>query len=525
MVRGILLAGVCLVSLSSASSAAIVLNRGNDMDPSTLDQQLTTTVQEDRVLKDLYEGLVAQDSKGKAVPGAATSWEISPDGLTYTFHMREDAKWSNGDPVTAGDFEFSFRRLMDPKTAAGYVSVFYAIKNAEQVATGHMFVDQLGVKALDEKTLQIALNAPTPYFIELLTHNTGFPVNPKAVKEFGSKFSQPGHMISNGAYELISFNPNDKIVMKKNPYYWDARNVQIDQVNWMPFQDRSSCMRRFEAKEVDICSDVAAEQMDYVKKNFGKTFRQAPLLGVYYIDIKGEPSSKLRDSRVRQAIGMTIDRDFLSQEVWRGTMLPAGSMVPPGINNYVKDAPQLDYAKLDILDRQDEAKKLLEEAGVTPGSLSVVLKYSTSENHKNTMAAIADMLKDIGISATLDEADGTTYFNYLEQKGMFDIARDGWVGDYNDPNSFLSLFTSNSYFNYAQWSNKDYDALMMKSAITSDIGERAKILADAEKILLKGGASIPLLYYSSTALVADKVKGYDDNLMNSHATHWLSIKG
>ena len=525
MVRGILLAGVCLVSLSSASSAAIVLNRGNDMDPSTLDQQLTTTVQEDRVLKDLYEGLVAQDSKGKAVPGAATSWEISPDGLTYTFHMREDAKWSNGDPVTAGDFEFSFRRLMDPKTAAGYASVFYAIKNAEQVATGHMFVDQLGVKALDEKTLQIALNAPTPYFIELLTHNTGFPVNPKAVKEFGSKFSQPGHMISNGAYELISFNPNDKIVMKKNPYYWDARNVQIDQVNWMPFQDRSSCMRRFEAKEVDICSDVAAEQMDYVKKNFGKTFRQAPLLGVYYIDIKGEPSSKLRDPRVRQAIGMTIDRDFLSQEVWRGTMLPAGSMVPPGINDYVKDAPQLDYAKLDILDRQDEAKKLLEEAGVAPGSLSVVLKYSTSENHKNTMAAIADMLKDIGISATLDEADGTTYFNYLEQKGMFDIARDGWVGDYNDPNSFLSLFTSNSYFNYAQWSNKDYDALMMKSAITSDIGERAKILADAEKILLKGGASIPLLYYSSTALVADKVKGYDDNLMNSHATHWLSIKG
>lgn len=525
MVREILLAGVCLVSLSSASSAAIVLNRGNDVDPSTLDQQLTTSVQEDRVLKDLYEGLVAQDSHGKALPGAATSWEISPDGITYTFHMRENAKWSNGDPVTAGDFEFSFRRLMDPKTAAGYASVFYSIKNAEQVATGHMSIDQLGVKALNEKTLQITLNAPAPYFIELLTHNTGFPVNPKAVKEFGSKFSQPGHMISNGAYELLSFNPNDKIVMKKNPYYWDASHVQIDQVNWMPFQDRSSCMRRFEAKEVDICSDVAAEQMDYVKANLGKAFRQAPLLGVYYIDIKGEPSSKLRDPRVRQAIGMTIDRDFLSTEVWRGTMLPASSMVPPGINNYVKDAPQFDYAKQDILEREDKAKKILEEAGVTPGNLSIVLRYSTSENHKNTMAAIADMLKGIGISATLDEVDGTTYFSYLEQKGMFDIARDGWVGDYNDPNSFLSIFTSDSYFNYAQWSNKDYDALVAKSAITKDPGERAKILAEAEKILLEGGASIPLLYYSSTALVADKVKGYDDNLMNSHATRWLSIKG
>src|SRR5690606_13458596 len=153
--------------------------------------------QEDRVLKDLYEGLVAQDAKGEAIPGAASSWEVSKDGLTYTFHMRENAKWSNGDPVTAGDFEFSFRRLMDPKTAAGYASVFYAIKNAEQIATGKMPVDQLGVKALDNKTLQITLKDPAPYFTQLLTHNTAYPVNPKAVKEYGSKFTQPGKMISN----------------------------------------------------------------------------------------------------------------------------------------------------------------------------------------------------------------------------------------------------------------------------------------------------------------------------------------
>jgi len=525
MFRGILLSSVCLLSLCSVSSAAITLNRGNDTDPSTLDQQLTTTVQEDRVLRDLYEGLVAQDSQGKAIPGAAKAWEISADGLNYTFHMRENAKWSNGDPVTAGDFEFSFKRLMNPETAAGYASILYAIKNAEEIATGKRPVDELGVKALDDQTLRITLNAPTPYFIELLTHNTAYPVNQKAVKEFGSKFTQPGHMISNGAYQLVSFNPNDKITLKKNPFYWDAEHVQIDQVNWVPFQDRSSCMRRFEAKEIDICSDVAAEQMDYVKNSLGQEFHQAPLLGIYYIDIKGEPDSKLRDPRVRQAISMTIDRDFLSQEVWRGTMLPAGSMVPPGINDYVADAPKLSFANQDILDREDKAKQLLEEAGVAPGSVSIVLRYSTSENHKNTMAAIADMLKGIGINASLDEVDGTTYFNYFQQKGMFDIARDGWIGDYNDPNSFLSLFTTDSYFNYAQWSDKTYDALMAKSQSTTDLNERGKTLADAEKILLEKGAVVPLLYYSSTALVADKIKGYDDNLMNSHATRWLSIKG
>ncbi|WP_247642300.1 peptide ABC transporter substrate-binding protein, partial [Brucella suis] len=272
MVRGILMTGICLLALNSAASAQTVLNRGNDTDPATLDQHHTSTVSENRVLRDLYEGLLAQNAKGEAIPGAASSWDISEDGKVYTFHMRDGAKWSNGDPVTAGDFEFSFRRIMDPKTAAGYASVLYAIQNGEEVATGKMPVDQLGVKALDDKTLQITLKSPAPYFLELLTHQTGFPVNKKAVEKFGDKFTLPGNLVTNGPYQLVSFVPNDKIVMKKNPNYWDAENVKIDTVNWMPFEDRSSCMRRFEAKEVDICSDVSAEQMDYVKKNLSKEF-------------------------------------------------------------------------------------------------------------------------------------------------------------------------------------------------------------------------------------------------------------
>ncbi len=484
MVRGFLMTGVCLMALAGAASAETVLNRGNDTDPATLDQHHTTTVSENRVLRDLYEGLLAQNEKGEAIPGAAVSWHISEDGLTYTFHMRENAKWSNGDPVTAGDFEFSFRRIMDPKTAAGYA----------------------------------------PYFLELLTHQTGFPVNKKAVEKFGDKFTLPGNMVTNGAYTLVSFTPNDKISMKKNPNYWDASNVKIDAVNWIPFEDRASCMRRFEAKEVDICSDVPAEQMDYVKKNLGGQFRLAPYLGIYYVDIKGEPSSKLRDPRVRKAISMAVDREFLANEVWRGVMLPASSMVPPGIANYVKDAPKLDFADEDVLDREDKAKELLQEAGVQPGSLSVTLRYNTSENHKNTMAALANMLGNIGIKATLNEVEGATFYNYLQEKGMFDITRDGWIGDYNDPNSFLELYTTGNYFNYAEWSNKDYDALMAKSATTTDLAERAKILAEAEKILLGDGAVVPLMYYSSTALVADRVQGYEDNLMNSHGTRWLSTK-
>ncbi|PXF92156.1 peptide ABC transporter substrate-binding protein [Brucella abortus] len=524
MYRKFLLMGVCLLALAGAASAEAVLNRGNDTDPATLDHHHTSTVAEGNVLRDLYDGLTIQDADGKAIPGVAKSWDISEDGTVYTFHLRDNAKWSNGDPVTAGDFQFTFRRLMDPKTAAGYASMLFIIKNAEDAAAGKKPVDQLGVEAVDDHTLKITLNSPAPYFLELLTHQTGFPLHQKSVEANGDKFTTPGKMVTNGAYMLESFTPNDKIVMKKNPYYYEADQVKIDKVNWIPFEDRASCMRRFEAKEVDICSDVSAEQMDYVKKNLSKEFRLAPYLGIYYVDIKGEPSSKLRDPRVRRAISLAADREFMADEVWRGVMLPAYSMVPPGIANYVKDAPKLDFANEDILDREDKAKELLKEAGVEPNTLSVTLRYNTSENHKNTMAAFANMLKNIGINAKLDEVEGTTYFNYLQEKGMFDLTRDGWIGDYNDPNSFLELYTTGNYFNYAEWSNKDYDALMDKSAVTTDLAERAKILAEAEEILLKEGAIVPLMYYSSTALVADRVQGYDDNLMNSHGTRWLSVK-
>ncbi|QGA58281.1 peptide ABC transporter substrate-binding protein [Brucella sp. 2280] len=524
MYRKFLLTGVCLLTLAGAASAEAVLNRGNDTDPATLDHHHTSTVAEGNVLRDLYDGLTIQDADGKAIPGVAKSWDISEDGTVYTFHLRDNAKWSNGDPVTAGDFQFTFRRLMDPKTAAGYASMLFIIKNAEDVAAGKKPVDQLGVEAVDDHTLKITLNSPAPYFLELLTHQTGFPLHQKSVEANGDKFTTPGKMVTNGAYMLESFTPNDKIVMKKNPYYYEADQVKIDKVNWIPFEDRASCMRRFEAKEVQICSDVPAEQMDYVKKNLSKEFRMAPYLGVYYLPVKGKTAdSKLKDPRVRQAISMAIDRDFLADQVWQGTMIPGYSMVPPGIANYVKDVPKLDYSD-DMLEREDKAKELLKEAGVEPNTLSIELLYNTSENNKNTMAAIADQLGNIGIKARLNETEGASYFNFLREDGPFDIARASWIGDYNDPQNFLYISQGNVSFNYAKWKNADYDALMAKAEKTQDLGERANILADAAKIQLNELGAIPILYYSSLALVSSDVDGWNDNLMNSHKTRWLSLK-
>lgn len=502
--------------------AEVVYNRGNDTDPTTLDHSKTSTVAESNLMMDLYEGLVTYDARAAVVPGVAESWTISDDGLTYTFKLRADAKWSNGDQVKASDFVFAFQRLQDPATAAPYPKMHYSIVNAESINKGEKPTSELGVRAVDDTTFEITLHTATPYFLEMLAHQTGLPLHQASVEQHGDAFVQPGNLVSNGAYMLESFTPNDKIAMRKNPNYWDAANVTVDLVNHIPFEDRSACLRRFEAGEVLSCSDIPPEQMDYMKANLGDQLRIEPYLGTYYLPVKVK-KEKLADPRVRQAISMVIDREFLATEIWRDTMLPGYSLVPPGINNYGEPV-YLSYKDDDILDREDAAKKLLEEAGVAPNTLSVELRYNTSSGHKNTMTAISDMLKNIGIGSTIVEMEGTGYFDYMKQDGDFDITRAGWIGDYSDPQNFLFLFeTDNLGFNYPRWSNAEFDALMQKAEVTSDLTERAGILRQAEEIFLAEVPAIPIMYYSSKSIVSPKISGWENNLLNKHLTRYISI--
>jgi oligopeptide transport system substrate-binding protein len=411
---------------------------------------------------------------------------------------------------------------MDPATAAGYASILFDILNAETIAGGQMPVEELGVAAPDPQTLVITLRQPTPYFLELLTHQTGKPLHRASVEQFGDDFTKPGNLVTNGAFMLESFTPNDKIVLQKNPNFYDAANVAIDTVHYLPFEDRSACLRRFEAGEVHTCSDVPAEQMAYMKENMPDALRIAPYLGTYYLPVKVE-KEKLSDPRVRHAISMLIDRDFIAEEVWQGTMTATYSLVPEGIANYVEDAPELDYADMDLLDREDEAVRLLEEAGVDPATLQVELRYNSSENHKNTMAAVADMLSNVGITASLNEMEGTGYFNYLREGGDFDIVRAGWIGDYNDPQNFLYLNQSGVSFNYPGWSNAEYDSKMAAAAETTDLAARAQLLAEAEEVYLAELPSIPILGYLSRNLVSPKIQGWEDNLLDNHASRWLAL--
>ncbi|TCP44302.1 peptide ABC transporter substrate-binding protein [Rhodovulum marinum] len=520
--RRILLGATILAGLAGTAGATTYM-RGNDGNPETLDQHKTSTVAEANILRDLYEGLVVYDRAGHVIPGVATEWTISEDGTVYTFTLRDDAKWSNGDPVTAGDFVYSLRRIMTPETGAKYANILYPIKNAEAVNKGELPPEEMGVAALDDRTLEITLAAPTPYFLELLTHQTGLPVHPASVQAHGSDFVQPENMVSNGAYTLKSNTLNDRIVLAKNPEFHDAANVAIDEVHFLPFEDRATCVRGWEAGEVHSCSDLPAEDIERLRAEHGDAVHVVPYLGTYYYALNHEDEF-LSDPDVRRALSMAIDREFLAEEIFQGTMAPAISFVPPGIGNY-DGSPEVDYFSMSMLDREDMAAEILAAKGVTPETPHTLeLMYNTSENHKNAATAIADMWSNLGVNVEFNVRDASAHYAHLRDRGDFDVARAGWIGDYSDPQNFLFMVESdNDGFNYARYDNPDYDALMDRAAVTTDLAERAALLNQAEAIFMRDLPFIPLLYYTSRSLVSPNLSGWEDNIQNVHPTRFLSL--
>ncbi len=511
--------------MAPSALAEVVYHRGNTGEPETLDQHKTSTTYEGHILRDLYEGLVVYDAAANVVPGVAESWTVSDDGTVYTFNLRSDAKWSNGDPVTAEDFVYSFQRIMTPETGAKYANILYPIRGAEAANTGDAGVDAMGVRAVDATTLEITLESPTPYFIELLTHQTGLPVHKGSIDEHGAEFVRPGNLVSNGAYALAESVPNSHIKMVKNANFHDAANVQIDTVFFYPNEDRGAALRRFQAGELHSNNDAPTEQIATIKEQLGDQFRVAPFLGTYYYAVKAD-KEKLADVRVRQALSMAIDRQFLAEEIWADTMVAGYSFVPPGIGNYGEPA-YADYKDMSMIDREDKAIALLAEAGYSPDNpLTIEIRYNTSENHKNTALAIADMWKPLGVTVELLNTDVSTHYAHLRDKGDFDVARAGWIGDYSDPQNFLFMVESdNDGFNYANYNNPDYDALMDAAAAETDLQKRAEILFQAETIFMRDLPFIPILYYGSMSMVSDKLIGWEDNIQNVHATRWMRIEG
>jgi oligopeptide transport system substrate-binding protein len=516
-----LLATAAILSMSASwALAEMVWNRGANSDVQSLDPHKTSTVEEFNILNDLFEGLMTSSQDGNAMPGVAIEWTVSPDGKVYTFKLRKEAVWSDGSPVVAGDFVFAWRRLLNPETGAEYASMAYPILNAEQVYKKEKKPEDLGAKAIDDQTLEVTLKGVTPYFLEMLTHQAMFPVQPANVEKFKNDFVKPDNLVSNGPFTLAENVPNDHIKVVKNAKYWDAASVKLDAVNFIPVEDRGAGVKRYEAGEIDSMNDFPTEQLTEMKAKFGEQIHLTPQLGTYYYLFKTK-KAPYDNPKVRNAISMIIDRNYLAEKVWQNAMLPAYSLVPPGLVGYTPS--ESDFGKMDQLDREDTAKKTLAEAGISPDKpMKLEIRFNTSENHKNTAVAIQDMLKPYGFEVTLTNADGKTHYSYLEERGDFDVARAGWIADFKDPVTFLNLLKTGDGQNYGEYSNAEYDKLMDAASVESDPVKRMDMMQKAEAIGMAEQGMAPLLYYTTHNLVSPKIKGFSDNVMDKHPSRFVS---
>lgn len=516
-------AALLLTGALSAASAETAIRIGNSGEPDSVDPHHVSGTWENRVVGAMFIGLTTEAADASVIPGAAESWTISDDGKTYTFKLR-DHSWSDGTPVTADDFVFALRRILTPETAAEYASLLYPIKNAEALNNGKLKgMDKLGVRAVDAKTLEVSLKGPTPYFLELLTHYTAFPVPKHVVEAKGKDWVKPENIAVNGAYKLEKWVPNTEIKLTKNPKYYAADTVAIDSVTFYPAEDRSAALKRFRAGEIDWTTDFASGQIDWLKKNLASETRISPYLGIYYYPINNK-KPPFDDARIRHALSMAIDRETIMNKVLRTGEVAAYSFVPPGTGNYGEPA-YVDWKDVPQAERVAKAKALLAEAGYGPGKpLKFTLRYNTSENHKKIAIAIASMWKKIGVQAELFNTEVKVHYNDLQQAD-FQIARAGWIADYNDAQNFLYLLqTSTGAQNYGRYSNAGFDKLMDSGALTADLDKRAEALRQAEAIAMADQPVIPIYYYVSKNLVADHIKGWVANTKDIHRIRYLRIE-
>ena len=474
----------------------------------TLDPQLNEEVAGFHVIRDLFEGLLSQDAEGNLVPGVATHYTASDDNRTYTFKLRDNAKWSNGDPVTAHDFVYAWRRAADPQTASpyGWYVELTQITNAKAILAGTKPPSALGVRAVDDRTLEVRLDRPLPYFPAMTTYATLFPAHRATIETHGAKWTAPGNMVSNGAYVLKEVVLNEFHTRVKNPKYWDADRVIVEKVTGLVINDVNQALTRYRAGELDHLEPLPPGQYPRLKKELPDEARSVPRLCSYYYAINHTKSGNpaLRDVRVRRALSLAIDRDVIVKQLLKGGQWAAYNFT------HFKTAgfrmPDIAYAKLSQRERDAEAKRLFKESGVR--DLTLKLIYNTSESHKQIATVIGQMWKQkLGVRTTLANFEWKTYLNIRENR-EFDIARSAWCGDYNEASTFLDLLTTTHGANDGGYSSEKVDALMRDSKTAKD---PAAIYAEVEELLADDMAIVPIYHYANTFLLKSDIRGWPYN--------------
>lgn len=502
---------------------ARLLNRGIGPEPETLDPQLARTTQSHIALRDLFEGLVSYSAEGVLVAAAASRWEISADGLRYKFWLRPEGRWSNGETVVARDFVYSFRRLVDPETAAFYAETLNSVVNAAEITAGNKPPEALGVEATSRFELEITLREPTPYFLSLLAQAATYPVREATVVEFGEQFARAGKLVSNGAYRLAKWEIGLAITLIRNEQYWNNKNTAIDVVRHHVTVEPSVELFRYRAGELDVTSTIPSEAFARIRDERPAELRVSAFLGTYYYGLNLNYPPLGDNPELRQALSMAIDREALTASVTGRGEQPAYSWIPPGVQNY--ESPVLSYATLSTEKRNAAAKRLYTEAGYNEANpLQIQLRYNTSETHKNIALAIQAMWRHtLGFEAELINEEFRVLVTNMRAMKITQIFRSSWNGDYNDAYAFLAMFESDNPSNMFGYSNEDYDLQLKRAAKQTNPARRRLYLEEAERVLLADLPVIPIYYHVSKHLVSPSVRGWQDNVLDYHYSQHLSF--
>ncbi len=476
-------------------------------EPASLDPIKAVGLPEAQVARDLFEGLVNQDANGKIIPGVATAWSTT-DNQTYIFTLRKDARWSNGDPVTAKDFVYSWQRLVDPKSLSPFAwfAQLAGIQNAGDIIAGKLPVNQLGVSAVDDHTLKVQLDKPVPYFPSLTANFSLFPVPQAVVEKFGNDWTKVGNLVGNGAYQLQERVVNEKLVLAPNPHYWDHAHTVLTKVTFVPINQESNATKRYLAGDIDITESFPKNLYQKLLKDIPGQVYTPDQLGTYYyaFNTQRPPTS---DVRVRQALSYAIDRKIIAEKVLGTGEKPAYHFTPDVTAGFTPDNGLLKQQSQAELDAQ--AKTLLQAAGFGPGNpLKLTLLYNTSESHQKIAIAVASMWKKkLGVEVKLQNQEWKTYID-SRNSGNFDVIRASWVGDYNEASTFLSLLTSSHSGNIAKFRSADYDRVLEQASRETDPAERNADYNRAEQIIAEQAPIAPIYQYTNGRLIKPWVKGY-----------------
>lgn len=500
-----------------------VLHRGNGDEPQTLDPHLAEGVPSANILRDLFEGLTTTAPDGRIVPGAALHWDISRDGLTYTFYLDPDGRWSNGEPVTAEDFVWSWRRVVDPGTATTYGRMLAPVVNAEDIFGGRLPPEDLGVAALSPSTFQVRLASPTPYFLGLLAHPTTYPVHRGSLEAHGSQHVRPGKLVSNGAFRLLDWQVRSRIELERNPYFRAADEVILERVVFYPFEDETTEFNRFRAGDLHWTNQVPSGQFRWLERHMPEALQLAPWFATYFLtfNLTREP---FRDNlELRQALNLAINRDIITQRVTRFGEIPSFNLVPAGLPDYEPALPE--HADWTQAEREEEARRLLRQAGFSEFSpLVVELRYNTSENHRRIAVAVSAMWREVlGVRTRLVNEEFRVFLSNRSQRRVTQVFRDGWVGDYQDAFSFLEIFHSEHGRNDAGYNNPRFDRLLEQIAAERVPSRRRNLMSEAERMLLADQVVLPMFTYVSRRLVDPRLRGWEANIMDHHPSRHMFL--